>query len=187
MLHLEVLLIFFGMFWISEYTPASTRSYSKEWNLTTHDVRVHCGNNICFVTLKASNTDAFQLGFVIRVDVTSNELCSCLLCFATSFIVQIIPVHCLCFTTVCFSLENVHLMLQCNLPRVPHINAHLFCQGGASALAAAGGNLMPIIVMFDCLTLYSPLWIVLWLPRLLLVGVSFSHRVSYRGCLGNVV
>ena len=139
MLTAAVLLAYFGMFRVSEYTCPSTSTYDPEVHLSYQDVFIDWGRGLAFINIKMSKTDPFREGVSVRISVVGHHLC---------------PVHALAKFMVrrgntpgpLFSFQNgafltrqriVDLLTRA-LPNIPYVNTHSFRRGGASALAAAG-------------------------------------------------
>ena len=139
MLTSAVLLAFFGLLRVSEYTCPSPSLYDPEIHLSIQDVSVCWERGVALVNIKMSKTDPFREGVTVRVSVLGHHLC---------------PVHALVkyllrrgasvgplfvFQNGAFlTRDRIVDILSRALPSVIDINTHSFRRGGASALAAAG-------------------------------------------------
>ena len=138
MLTAAVLLAYFGLLRVSEYTSPSSVSFDGSSHLAVSDVVVNWERRVALVTIKMSKTDPFRAGVTVRVGVLSHYLC---------------PVHALVRYLIrrgsspgpLFLFKNgayltrAHVLdlLVRSLPDVPNVNTRSFRRGGASALAAA--------------------------------------------------
>ena len=138
MLLSAVLLAFFGMLRVSEYTSPTYRSFDEDTHLSVADVFINWQRRIALIRIKKSKTDPFRQGVTIRIGVLDHHLC---------------PVHALVRYLLrrgpapgpLFIFQNGQYLtrsrildvLTSSLPHVPHINTHSFRRGGASALADA--------------------------------------------------
>ena len=139
MLTSAVLLAFFGLLRVSEYTCPSPIEYDEEAHLSVQDVAVLWHRSHATVNIKMSKTDPFRDGVKIKLTVLGHYLC---------------PVHALARYLMrrvdtpgpLFIFQNgayltrsrVVDLLQRALPHIPNINTHSFRRGGATALASAG-------------------------------------------------
>ena len=139
MLTSAVLLAYFGLLRVSEYTCPSPIEYDEEAHLSVPDVSVLWHRNHASVNIKMSKTDPFRDGVRIKLTVLGHYLC---------------PVHALARYMIrrgdapgpLFVFQNgayltrarIVDLLQRALPHVLNINTHSFRRGGASALASAG-------------------------------------------------
>ena len=138
MLTAAVLLAYFGLLRVSEYTSPSSTSFDGSAHLGVSDVDIQWERRVALVTIKMSKTDPFRAGVTVRVGVLSHYLC---------------PVHALVRYLIrrgsspgpLFLFRNgayltrAHVLdvLVRSLPDIPNVNTHSFRRGGASALAAA--------------------------------------------------
>ena len=138
MLTAAVLLAFFGLLRVSEYTCPSSSTFDASSNLLVSDVTIDWKKKVARIFIKKSKTDPFRKGVTIRVGVLPHYLC---------------PVHALIRYLMrrgtssgpLFLFQNgayltrvrVLDILTRSLPNVPFVNTHSFRRGGASALAAA--------------------------------------------------
>lgn len=138
MLLSAILLAFFGMLRVSEYTAPTVPSYDADTHLSIADVTINWQRRVASIRIKKSKTDPFRQGVTIRIAVLDHYLC---------------PVHALIRYLIrrgpapgpLFIFQNGHFLtrarilnvLTSSLPHVPHINTHSFRRGGASALADA--------------------------------------------------
>ena len=74
MVSVALLLAFFGMLRVSEYTSPSAVSWDHARTLSCTDVRVDSSIGVVFVGVKVSKTDPFGCGAVVRVSVQGNVL-----------------------------------------------------------------------------------------------------------------
>ena len=139
MLSSAVLLAFFGMLRVSEFTSPSRSTFDVSTHLTFNDVHIDLSRRIAFINIKVSKTDPFRNGVVIRIGMLNHLLCPVLalcryLSHRGSFTGPLFVFHDGSFLTRTHICE----LLKRSLPFVPHVNSHSFRRGGATALAAAG-------------------------------------------------
>jgi hypothetical protein len=134
-----VLLAFFGMLRVSEYTAPSIGHFDPGLHLTVDDVQICWARQVALITLKSSKTDPFRVGVTLRIGVTHNALCPvhALLRFLVRRGGRLGPLF--LFADGRF-LIRAHItdLLHRSLPFSRGFNTHSFRRGGASALAAAG-------------------------------------------------
>lgn len=139
MLTSAVLLAFFGLLRVSEYTCPSPSSYDPTAHLSVQDVSVDWDRGIAFINIKISKTDPFREGVTIRVSVLGHRLCP--VHALVRFVIRrgSSPGPLFVFQNGAFlTRERIVDILSRALPSVTNINTHSFRRGGASALAAAG-------------------------------------------------
>ena len=133
-----VLLAFFGLLRVSEYTSPSPACLSED-ALSFRDVTICWQRRIAFVHIKKSKTDPFRLGVTIRVSALAHPLCP--VRALERFIARrgTLPGPLFRFQNGAFlTRSRVFELLARSLPYVPNVNTHSFRRGGATALAAAG-------------------------------------------------
>ena len=138
MLTAAVLLAFFGLLRVSEYTSPTSSTHDPTSNLSVDDININWKRKVALIRIKKSKTDPFREGATIRIGVLNHYLC---------------PVHALIrylmhrgrapgpffvFRNGAFlTRPRIVDLLRRGLPDTPHINTHSFRRGGASALANA--------------------------------------------------
>ena len=139
MLLSAVLLAFFGLLRVSEYTSPSPSRFVPSACLTIHDVSINWSRGVALICIKQSKTDPFRLGVTVRVGVIQHRLCpvSALVRFLARRGPRPGPLF-LFQDGRYLTRAHVQNLLVRSLPFVPHVNTHSFRRGGASALAAAG-------------------------------------------------
>ena len=139
MLTSAVLLAYFGLLRVSEYTCPSSSQFDPSVHLSYRDIIFHRERQVVTVYIKCSKTDPFRQGVTIRLAVLTHHLCpvKALLTYAADRGSS--PGPFFYFHNGAF-LTRAHIcdLLQRSLPFVPDVNTHSFRRGGASALAAAG-------------------------------------------------
>ena len=139
MLRAVILMAFFGLLRVSEYTALSTTSFDPETNLCLRDISINFSRHILFVTIKASKTDPFREGLLVRLAATNHSICPVL---AMITFLRVRGQHTgplFCFQNRKFLTRNhIASLLHSCFPGVVTISSHSFRRGGASALAAAG-------------------------------------------------
>ena len=139
MLTSAVTLAFFGLLRVSEYTSPTRASYDPAHTLLYSDILLTSPLRVAAVCLKASKTDPFKSGCVVRVGVIQDNMCpvtalhryhsSHLSCQGLLYV----------FSTNIFLTRNpITSLLRTCFPNDPAINSHSFRIGGASAAASAG-------------------------------------------------
>lgn len=134
-----VLLAFFGLLRVSEYTAPSSSRYDSSVCLCVQDVSICWPRGVALVKIKQSKTDPFRVGMTVRVGVIRHSLCPVLA--LDRYLVRRGPRPGPLFRFQngrFLTRANVRALLKRCLPDVPHVNTHSFRRGGASALAAAG-------------------------------------------------
>ena len=138
MLTSAVLLAFFGLLRVSEYTsPSANRA--DDATLFVSDVTFSVPRRLALIFLKRSKTDPFRRGVTVRIGMQGHSLCPVR---ALGLYIAIRGQH----PGPLYQFQNgMYLtrarildVITCSLPDVPFVNTHSFRRGGASALAAAG-------------------------------------------------
>ena len=75
MLLSAILLAFFGMLRVSEYTAPTVRSYDADTHLSIADVTINWQRQVASIRIKKSKTDPFRQGVTIRIGVLDHYLC----------------------------------------------------------------------------------------------------------------
>ena len=138
MLLAAVLLAFFGLLRVSEYTsPSPTRA--DQSGLAVQDVHIDWARRLAFIHIKKSKTDPFRLGVTIRVGVVAHQLCPVTALFRYLQLRGLQPGPLFRYSNGrLLTRINVFELLTRSLPHLPNVNTHSFRRGGATALAAAG-------------------------------------------------
>ena len=135
-------LAFFGLLRSSEYVSQHRSRYDSRFCLLRQDVWFNYNFSIMYVRIKASKTDPFRSGCIIRVASLPNSvLCPVTLMLdylrvrssvpGPLFVLSMDPLQCLV-------RQDITVLLNRCLPSLTNVNTHSFRIGGASAAAAAG-------------------------------------------------
>ena len=139
MLSAAILLAFFGMLRISEYTSPYTQRFDRDTNLQLADVTVRLQSQIITVRIKSSKTDPFRVGAHIRVGATGNHLCPFTALIRYLNLRGGSPGPLFVFSDCSFLVRrHVATILRLTSPANQNVNTHSLRQGGASSLAARG-------------------------------------------------
>ena len=139
MLTAAVLLAYFGMLRISEYTIPGQNNFDPSAHLTVNDVTILRARRVAQVFLKKSKTDPFRKGVAIRVGVLNHRLCPVKALIRYLVVRGPKPGPLFLFSNGIFlTRAHIHDILIKSLPDVPFVNTHSFRSGGATALANAG-------------------------------------------------
>jgi hypothetical protein len=133
-----ILLAFFGLLRVSEYTSKWVSRYEEDATLMISDISVDMSNRIIHVHIKVSKTDPFRQGVTIRISATNNDLCP--FTALTSFLQVRGSAFGPLFTfgnNSYLTRNHVTRLLKSNFPE-SCVNTHSLRKGGASALAALG-------------------------------------------------
>ena len=68
-------LAFFGFLRCSEYTCAGASQFDPTYTLLVRDVVIALDRTIMHVTIRASKTDPFRVGTVVRIGATLDDIC----------------------------------------------------------------------------------------------------------------
>jgi len=159
MWHSVIVTAFFGLLRVSEFTcPGNTFDASS--HLAREDISFNRNNSILYIKIKASKTDPFRAGVIIRLAaIRGHKLCPVA---AMRSYLDFRSLH----SGPLFILSNgqyltrrfVTAFLDLTLPGVPNINTHSFRIGGASAALSAGASDALIRIMgrwsSDCYNRY---------------------------------
>jgi hypothetical protein len=139
MLSAAVLLAFFGLLRVSEYTSPASSAFDGAVQLTPSDVVIFWQRRLMLVRLKVSKTDPFGAGVVVRVAATGNRLCP-LMAMLRYLAVRGVGLGPLFFFPDGSFLTRAHVMelLRSCFPLRRDVTTHSFRRGGASALASWG-------------------------------------------------
>ena len=139
MLTAAVLLAFFGMLRVSEYTSPTSSVFDGTIHLTPPDVVIYWQRRLMLIRLKVSKTDPFCAGMVVRVAATGNFLCPVLAMLRYLAVRGVGPGPLFLFPDGSF-LTRAHVMelLRSCFPFRRDVTTHSFRRGGASALASWG-------------------------------------------------
>ena len=139
MLTSAVLLAYFGMLRVSEYTTPTTSSFDDAIHLTVSDVAIYWDRRVAIINIKMSKTDPFMDGVRIRVGMLEHYLCPvrALVRYLARRGSRPGPIYIFRNGAFLTRARVLDVMVRA-LPNVPNINTHSFRRGGASALAAAG-------------------------------------------------
>ena len=75
MLTSAVLVAFFGLLRVSEYTSPSSVSFDPSAQLMANDVSFLWSRKIARINIKKSKTDPFRQGVIVRIGMVDHELC----------------------------------------------------------------------------------------------------------------
>ena len=147
MLLSAVLLAFFGLLRVSEYTSPTT-SRSDPNALNREDVSVNPTGNTVSVHIKKSKTDPFRRGVTLRICAIPHPLCP--VQALHRFLTRRGPSPGPLFRYLNGSFltrSRVRALLARSLPHIANVNTHSFRRGGASALSDAGveGHIIQIL------------------------------------------
>ena len=139
MLLSAVLLAFFGLLRVSEYTAPSASRFDPSVCLSVRDVTISWARGVALIYIKQSKTDPFRVGVTVRVGVIQHRLCPVVALIRFLARRGSRPGPLFLFLDGRF-LTRAHVrdLLKRSLPLLPNVNTHSFRRGGASALAAAG-------------------------------------------------
>ena len=127
---------FFGMLRVSEYTSPGVNTYNASVNLTVDDA--HIANGVLSLTIKASKTDPFRIGVVIRFASIPSPFCPVALCCSYLRLRGRAPGPLFIFSDGSFlTRSRLSVFIQSVFPS-SNLNTHSFRIGGASAAASAG-------------------------------------------------
>ena len=133
-----ILIAFFGMLRVSEFTSPSAFYFNQNIHLSSNDVFIDFQRNLAFIYLKFCKTDQFGVGTTIRVSRLNHQLCPVLALHRYLNIRGPHPGPLFIFSDgFYFTRADLSTLTQA-LPHVANINTHSLRRGGASALAAAG-------------------------------------------------
>ena len=130
---------FFGLLRCSEYTCASSTQFDPLVDLMVRNVTIAKNMSIMSLRIKASKTDPFRVGCVVRIGRVDNDLC------AVRLMHRYISIHPYPDGPL-FVMNNTHFMTRNDVvefirrcfPSALDLNTHSFRIGGASAAASAG-------------------------------------------------
>ena len=147
MLLAVVLLAFFGLLRVSEYTsPTLTRSDPNSLNVG--DVVLSPSGSIALVRIKKSKTDPFRKGVTLRICAIPHAFCpvQALRRYLARRGTQPGPLFIYQNGSFITRARVRDLLVKC-LPDIPNVNTHSFRRGGASALSDAGveGHVIQIL------------------------------------------
>ena len=134
-----VLLAFFGMLRVSEFTAPSRTTFDPLLHLTNNDISFTDAFHIVCIQIKSSKTDPFRLGVTVRVGTTQDSLCP--VSAMSQYLMQRPAVRGPLFIfrdATYLTKNNIKNLLKNSLPDVENISSHSFRRGGASYLAQAG-------------------------------------------------
>lgn len=139
MLTAALLLAFFGMLRISEYTVPASGQFDPFQHLGPNDIRINWFRQSASIYLRQSKSDPFREGVTVRVAATGNDLCP--LRALTIYLLRrrnrpgpLFVFH----DNTFLRRSHVAALLQQQMAPCAHFNTHSLRQGGATALAAAG-------------------------------------------------
>ena len=134
-----ILIAFFGLLRVSEYTCPSKNKFDHAIHLTPSDIEFSKCGNIVHIAIKASKTDPFRIGFKIRVCRIGGILCpvTAMQKYLTYRGTKLGPLFVLSSGDF-ISRKFVSAFLQMTLPNSINLNTHSFRIGGASAAASCG-------------------------------------------------
>ena len=134
-----ITLAFFGLLRVSEYTSNARYSFNQNTTLLRSDISFNNNFSIMFITVKASKTDPFRSGCVIRIAAVEDPICPVKAMRAYLQIRSSTPGPLFQVSMGSFLIrQDIVLLLRRCLPRQIDLNTHSFRIGGASMAAAAG-------------------------------------------------
>ena len=139
MLTSVVTLAFFGLLRVSKYTSPTRASYDPAHTLLYSDIFLTSPLRVAAIRIKASKTDPFKSGCIVRVGVIQDDVCpvTALHRYHSSHLSCQGPLY--VFSSSVFLTRNhITSLLRTCFPNAPTINSHSFRIGGASAAASAG-------------------------------------------------
>ena len=134
-----VLLAFFGMLHVSEFTAPSRTAFDPQIHLLNSDISFTDAFHIVCIRIKSSKTDPFRVGTTVRMATTDD--CLCPVTAMSQFLMQRPPARgpLFIFRDVTYlTRNNIRNLLRNSLPDIEHVSTHSFRRGGASYLAQAG-------------------------------------------------
>ena len=139
MLTAALLMAFFGMLRISEYTVPASDLFDPSQHLSPNDITINWFRQSASIYLRQSKSDPFRQGVTIRIAATGNDLCPlrALLMFLVRRGNRPGPLFLFHDNRYLLRAHIATLLQQHNSPPL-HFNTHSLRQGGATALAAAG-------------------------------------------------
>ena len=148
MLSAAVLMAFFGLLRISEYTTESPHAHNPRFDLCINDISVNFARRILLVSIKASKTDPFREGMLVRLPATGHQLCpvTAMVRFLAVRGQQHGPLF-VFHNGKYLTRAHMSALLTACFPGVITISTHSFRRGGASALAASGVSQYAIQIM----------------------------------------
>ena len=139
MLTSAVLLAFFALLRVSEYTTPSSSTFDESIHHSVSDVAVIWTRRIATINIKVSKTDPFREGVCLKVGMLGHYLCPVRALARYLLIRGPRPGPLFLFRNGAhLTRARILDILTRALPDIPNINTHSFRRGGASALAAAG-------------------------------------------------
>lgn len=132
-------LAFFGMLRSSEYTCTTQTSFHNNSDLAVHDVWFSNNHQVMFIRIKASKTDPFRAGCVIRVGATGTSVCPIALMDQYLSVRPVGPGPLFWHSHQRYLTRNdMVVLLRSVFPTLSNVNTHSFRIGGASSAASAG-------------------------------------------------
>ena len=153
-----VVTVFFGLMRVSEFTCSN--NFDPEINLSFQDISFNDSNSIMYVRIKASKTDPFRFGCIIRLAaIPGHALCPLAIMKRYLEIRGPRSGPLFLFSDGRFVTRNYVLaFIRITLPNSDNVNTHSFRIGGASAALSAGASDSLIRVMgrwsSDCYNRY---------------------------------
>lgn len=134
-----VLLPFFGMLRVAEFTCPTRDRFDPLTNLAPSDVSFNAHGSLMFILVKASKTDPYRVGLTLRIASVGGQLCP------VAAMRAYLGVRAASYGPL-FILDNgdfltrryLSAFLKLALPGVENIDTHSFRIGGASAALTAG-------------------------------------------------
>lgn len=155
-----VVLAFFGLLRVSEFTCGSTHSFDATLHISPSDVSFNPSFSLMYLRIKSSKTDPFRTGCVIRLaSIPGHTLCPVQAARSYLRFRGNAPGPLFIFSDGKFLTRNyVVAFIRMSLPGIPNIHSHSFRIGGASAALSAGASDALIRVMgrwsSDCYNRY---------------------------------
>ena len=134
-----ILIAFFGLLRVSEYTCPSKNKFDPEFHLAPSDIKLSKCGNIISITIKASKTDPFRSGIKVRVCRIGGMLCpvDAIMKYMNYRGLSPGPFFILSCGEV-ITRKFVAAFVTMTLPNDINLNTHSFRIGGASAAASCG-------------------------------------------------
>ena len=139
MFHAASTLAFFGLLRSSESTSSHHTTFNPQNTLLVSDITFNQDRSIMFVLIRASKTDPFRSGCVVRVAAIDDSLCPvrAMSGYLSAHPTHSGPLFVLSASQFLLRQDMVLLLRRC-LSHVSNINTHSFRIGGASTAALAG-------------------------------------------------
>ena len=129
---------FFGMLRVSEYTCPSSTRFDANTNLLVNDVSINVHRSLAYIKIKASKTDPFRQGAIVKLGVTGTAICPVQALLSYLRVRRDVAGPLFVFSNGHFlTRRHISTAIQGALGRDASVDTHSLRIGGASALAAA--------------------------------------------------